>query len=243
MPRMRGGKRRIEVISRHDIRKLRGFAALPLLVSGLGLAGCMSGPTYGTGKGAHEQLLEDVTGILDVGPKQSEAIEYKPRPELVRPASTAQLPPPQDSIATASNPAWPESPEQRRKRIRDRATANRDEAGFVPEVAPPTVSAANDDRMHSAGGRGGFQGGGNDMSTMSAGKQREEFNRRLAVSKQGSPTTRRYLSEPPLAYRQPVGTAPVDDVGEDEWKKEQRLKREARKKSGRKTSWADILPW
>ncbi len=53
---------------------------------------------------------------------------------------------------------------------------------------------------------------------------------------------RRTLTEPPLDYRQPAATAAADDLGEDEFKKERRLKAEARKASGDK-SWRDYVPW
>jgi hypothetical protein len=46
----------------------------------------------------------------------------------------------------------------------------------------------------------------------------------LPSPQQGSPTNRRYLSEPPLDYRQPAETAAKNDVGEDEWKKDKRRK-------------------
>ncbi|TIP99676.1 MAG: hypothetical protein E5X57_35510, partial [Mesorhizobium sp.] len=44
-----------------------------------------------------------------------------------------------------------------------------------------------------------------------------EVKRRLAEQKQGDPNTRRYLSEPPVQYRAAAATAPVDDLGEDEY--------------------------
>ena len=58
-------------------------------------------------------------------------------------------------------------------------------------------------------------------------KQGEAFQRELAASKQGSPTVRRTLTEPPLEYRQPAPTAATDELGEDEFKKQRRLKRQA----------------
>ncbi len=63
---------------------------------------------------------------------------------------------------------------------------------------------------------------------------REAYKARLAETKQGSETSRKYLSEPPLTYRQPAETAPVGDIGEDEFKKERRAKAAARKKN----SWS-----
>jgi hypothetical protein len=53
---------------------------------------------------------------------------------------------------------------------------------------------------------------------------------------------RRTLTEPPVEYRQPVATAPADELGEDEYKKQRRLKAEA-KKAGGGSSWRDLVPW
>lgn len=84
------------------------------------LAGCM-GPTYGTDKPAMEQLFDDLSGSMALGRKRDRtAIDYKPRPGLVKPADTSTLPEPQQNIAEAS-PDWPESPEERLARIRKEA--------------------------------------------------------------------------------------------------------------------------
>lgn len=213
-------------------RRSLGFA--PLLASGMLLSGCMGSPTYGTGTPSDVQLFEDVTGMLSLAPKNDEQIAYKPRPELVKPASTDVLPAPQENVATAANPAWPESPEQRRTRLRAEATAGRDNPDFEPLIDNDVASVAprSQPRNHRW----------EDVAASTSPAQREEFNRRVAVAKQGSPTARRYLSEPPLDYRQPAATAPADDIGEDEWTKEKRLKREARKNAG-KRSWRDNIPW
>ncbi|MCV0395359.1 MAG: hypothetical protein K5872_08005 [Rhizobiaceae bacterium] len=221
----------------------RASTILALAASGALVAGCIAGPTYGTAKGSHEQLLEDVSGILSVGPKEGERIDYKARPELVRSPELAkgQLPPPQESVATASNGAWPESPEARRARLRAEATAFRDEPDFRPgiegdegDIRPSTRSQRT--VLRTKGDDVPLDGRSNDPVS-----QRDEFNRRLAENRQGSPTTRKYLSEPPLAYRQPSETAPTGDVGVAEWRKERDAKRAARKND--KRSWADILPW
>lgn len=202
-------------------------------VSAVALSGCVGmAPTYGTGKAADTQLMEDVTGMFSLsGSKKREQIDYKPRPELVKPADTknAPLPAPQDNITTASaGGAWPESPEARLARVRADATAKRDDLGFEPEVDMPieknrrTVRATRGDDVNL------------DGSSISVDKQRKDFNERLAMSNQGSATERRYLSEPPLEYRQPAATAATDDVGEDEWKKEKRRKAGHTKKG---SSW------
>lgn len=206
---------------------------LVLAVAIASLSGCMGSPTYGTDKPADQQLLEDITGVLSLAPKNDQRIEYKPRPELVKPASLATLPPPQDSLVASANPEWPESPEQRRARIRADATANRDNLDFSPEVVD-TRTASAPAPVRNARGDVVDTFNGNSKQT------REEFNRRLAENKQGSATTRRYLSEPPTEYRKPVETAPVGDVGEEEWRKEQRRKAEAG--GGSTFSWRDLIP-
>ncbi|MGX9178709.1 hypothetical protein [Mesorhizobium sp. BHbdii] len=212
----------------------------PLVVSGLALSGCMGSPTYGTDKTASAQLAGDLTSAFTVMPKNKEKIDYKPRPELVKPApGQKELPPPQDSIATASAD-WPESPEQRRARLRAEATLHQDDPDYQAQIVddvqtdpsavktamaqsasshPPAWTPADSDKGRAA-----------------------EVKRRLAEAKQGDPNTRRYLSEPPVQYRAAAATAPVDDLGEDEYKKARRLKKEAaaKNKSGGMFDW---LPW
>lgn len=181
----------------------------------------MSAPTYGTDKTATEQLFEDVTGVVSTemltGGRNREAeIAYKPRPELVRPASLAVLPEPQREIATAENPAWPESPEQRRKRLRDEATENQDDFNYRSPIV-----------------MGGVAPGSTNLTP----EQRAELEQRKRERNQGDASNRKYLSEPPVAYRVPNETAAVGDLGEDEWKKEKRGK------SSGKSSLRDLLPW
>lgn len=213
-------------------------AAIAVAAAAIALSGCVGSPTYGTDKPADQQLLEDLTGVLSLAPKDKENIEYKPRPELVKPASTAALPAPQDGIVTASNPAWPESPEQRRARIRSEATINSEAYNFDPEVTDD-VAAVNSGRMplrHTKGDPVDING--NPLVDINRGG-RDEFNRRLAERNQGNPTNRKYLSEPPLDYRVPAASAPTDDIGEDEWKKKKRRENNAKEGWG----WEDILPW
>ena len=210
---------------------LRRAAVPAVFVAAMAASGCVGmAPTYGTGKPADQQLMEDVTSMFSLAPQRGEQIDYKPRPELVKPApgqNLAALPAPQDDIKTASAGAWPESPEQRRARIRAEATEGRDDPDFVPEVSPGL------DKNRRANFRA-TRGDDVDLNgnALNPEAQREEFNRRLAENNQGSPTSRKYLSEPPVEYRAPAGTAAADDVGEDEWKKDRR-----RKGGGTKSWW------
>lgn len=195
------------------------------------LAGCIASPTYGTDRTANEQLLDDITSVFSIGTGQNQQeIAYNPRPELVRPASLEVLPAPQTNVAAGGNPQWPESPEQRLARIRAEATENQNNPAYRSPVQGTVAAMDGPPRIGLAAE--------NPQAFITA-DQRAEFNRRLAIRNQGSQTSRRFLSEPPLDYRAPAETAPVDDVGEDEWRKERRLERQA----GKGTSWRDFIPW
>lgn len=193
------------------------------------LSGCVSSPTYGTDKTATQQLFEDVSGIVSTatltGQTGKEPIAYKPRPELVRPASLEVLPEPQREMATADNTAWPESPEQRRARLRAEATENQDNPGYRSPIV--------------MGGAGGSNSALDSDPVNVTPEQRAEIERRRRERNQGSSTNRKYLSEPPLEYRVPNETAAVGDIGEDEWKKQNRGKKAA----GKSWSPRDLLPW
>lgn len=216
----------VETSSRSGKFALGALVAL----SGMALSGCVGmGPTYGTGKASDVQLLEDVSSMFSIAPKRGPQIDYKPRPELVKPGSKDVLPAPQDNIVTTAAGTWPESPEMRRARIRADATANRDTPGFEPEVAM-AVQPARQTVRRTRGDDTNLDG-----TPISTATQRAEFNRRLAMSRQGSAESRRFLSEPPLDYRRPAETATVGDVGEDEWKKDRQ--RKGTKRTGLRDLW------
>ena len=223
---------------------LRIALGAPLVASAFMLAGCMSDPTYGTGKTQGAQLAEDLSGMLSLAPKKRDSIAYEPRPDLVRPAPGAEpvLPPPQQKVATLDNPEWVESPEERRARLKQEITANRDNPDFESPIQGRIATARSDvgksdidsPRAHDAGRIKGDQ--------LNNAATREAYKKRLAEQRQGSPTSRKYLSEPPLDYRQPAETAAQNDVGEDELVKERRRKAEAKKAAGGGKSWRDYVP-
>lgn len=203
------------------------------VVSTLWLAGCM-GPTYGTDTPSGQQLVEDVTGILSLRPDDRPDIDYTPRPELVEPESLQVLPPPQQDLA-ANSEKWPESPEQRLARVREEATLNQDNNLYRPAVSDGSSSKPTE--MRGMTRALALDRGLANPDSTSARNQREEFNRRLAERQQGSPTQRRYLSEPPIEYRRPAETAPVGDVGEDEWRKERH------QRASDSPGWRGLVPW
>lgn len=203
---LREGKPLTVSVSRSPLRALSiGLAA----VSALALGGCMGSPTYGTDKTANAQLVQDLSGILSIGPGSSRRneIEYQPRPDLVKPQTMAVLPSPQDSVTASTSAGWPESPEQRLRRIRAEATANQNN----PTYRSPVVNdiAANGEQMTPGQQREAFRAGRREMA--------------------GDADSRRYLSEPPLDYRVPAATAPVGELGMTEDRKERQAKRDARK--------------
>jgi hypothetical protein len=232
------------VINRSSTRT-KSLVLCGLGVAGLALSGCMSSPTYGTDKTAGEQLVTDVTGILSLTPPQREAIAYQPRPELVKPTSgeVANLPEPQQGVVESNAEAWPESPEIKRARLRADADANRGTPGWQPEIDPDLARASAAPRETTKLGASAryLDSGGTPLHDPRATptQQREKFQQQLAENRQGSPTTRKFLSEPPLEYRKAAETAPTDDLGEDELKKERRIKAAARKGGG----WADLWPF
>ena len=208
----------------------------PLVVSGLVLSGCVGSPTYGTDKTAGEQLVGDLSNAFSFAPKGNNNIDYKPRPDLVKPAPGKKeaLPAPQDAITQTASNAWPESPEQRRARLRAEATAHQDDPSYQAQIVDDVQNdpvALKQALKESASNHPPPPGD----SAVGSKERRETINRRLAEARQGDPTSRRYLSEPPLGYRVAAGTAPQGDIGEDEYKKERRLKKEA----ACKRSWHD----
>lgn len=233
------GQSRVGLLKHTERRYARIALLAPLMASGFMLSGCMGSPTYGTDKTASEQLLDDVSHSLAFAPKRGPKIDYKPRPTLVKPApgQKENLPQPQQSITEASNGEWPESPEQRLARLRADATAHSNDPNYRPDIIADDVQVDPGAQKYKP-----YEAHPQGLPTPSAAataRQRAEFNRRLAETKQGDPNTRKYLSEPPLEYRVAADSAPKDDIGEDEYKKERRLKREASKG---KSSWSDWLP-
>jgi hypothetical protein len=216
------------------------FLVLGAMVAGFALSGCVSSPTYGTDKTASEQLLDDMSNIASFGARNKQQIEYKPRPELVKPApgQAAALPPPQESVAQAGA-NWPESPEARRKRLRDEATANQDNPNYVSPIAGEMPSENSWGRTDLASANSRAADRASRGTTAFSKEESAEIIKRRQLAKTGSPTTRKYLSEPPLEYRQPAATAPVGDPGEDEARKERERKAAAR---GTK-SWREYIPW
>jgi hypothetical protein len=221
--------------------RLHARAALlaSLAASALALAGCMGSPTYGTDKTASEQLVGDLSGALSLAPPKREAISYNPRPDLVKPQAGAKgsLPVPQDRITETASNMWPESPEQKRARLRAEADAHFNDTNFQAQIVDdmPKPSTTGKYKTPQLGHDRSPAWTPEDSGKGTAAR-RAEIAKRLQEQNQGDPARRKYLSEPPLDYRVAASTAPQNDIGEDEYKKERRLKKEAAKG---KSGWFD----
>jgi len=106
------------------------------------LLGACTSPTYGTGKTAAEQLVDDLGNATSITGDQSKRnLKYGPRPGLVVPAQARaeQLTTPQQNMANReNNPQWVESPEETRERLRDEADANKNN----PHYRSPLLATA-----------------------------------------------------------------------------------------------------
>jgi len=207
-----------------------GFVAVSLMVSG-----CHVGPTYGTGKSAGQQLVDDITSLASLRTQRT-VVETRPRPDLVPPSEEVrgQLLPPQEHVVEMRSQDWPESPEERRKRLRDEATANQDN----PRYQSPIESDMAIEKPQRK--RGKIPVEEEAMPVMTRGQMRAqaaEYQRKQKENKGGSATARRYLSEPPIAYRQPASSAPVDEMGDDEAHKERKRNAASKSKSGKSKWW------
>lgn len=197
-------------------RKIRvRTGLLGLLGASFVLTGCM-GPTYGTGKTAGEQLVEDVGNAVMIRPDNKDAknIRYQPRGSLVVPKDQLALTTPQQSVASKDNPEWLESPEDMRERLRAEADENSNSTTF----RSPLASQGTTNRK------------------LSAAEQTAAYRDARRLQMGAYADKRRYLSDPPLDYRRLPEEAQAD-LGEPEKVKERRRKKEAKAAKQSGSSW------
>lgn len=199
-------------------RSIAAFAFAGL--AALALSGCVGGTTYGTGVSQEEQTLKDVYTMFNLKP-ESKRIDYSPRPDLIVPENKQALVEPIDSAATSTNVQWPETPEERIARIQAAAG----------EVDPRTGEVSVEERLRKKEGIGIEQGyitrkfvpgqtdrDGNPLLGRPDDTVRSEVNKAKQATRISTGETRRYLTEPPVAYRKPVDSAPsgVESYSEEE---------------------------
>lgn len=189
-------------------RWFRLGACLTVVVAAGSIAsGCS--PTYGTGTTAMAQLGDDIGQSVSIAPREpkNKGVKYTPRPMLVMPAEASReaLVEPQQSIATVGNPQWVESPEETRARLVKEADDNSDNSSYVSPLA-----------------KNGVEGG---RQTTKA--QAEAYREARALQKGAYIDQRRFISDPPTAYRQVDDPAKLEDLGEPELKKQKQRKKDA----------------
>ncbi|MBP0616705.1 hypothetical protein [Jiella mangrovi] len=220
----------------------KGVTAAMLVLGCLSLGGCL-GPTYGTGKSQGETLFDDINNFVAIGgADEGKKIAYTPRPELVKPENTAVLPQPQVARNTTGDPNWPETPEERSARIQ--ASAYQGDGPLPAEFATKRKEGVTQGYLNRTTGEGYTFGKNSDeagvLTPAEMTSRSEMIKERLAERNQGSPTQRRYLSEPPIKYREPAASAPIGDPGEDEAIKERRMRG---KNPGVLDKLGDLLPF
>ncbi|MCZ2158101.1 hypothetical protein NPX99_02190 [Bartonella sp. 220] len=167
--------------------KKREVGILPISILGMCfiLTGCgLSAPTYGTDKPVSLQFFEDVANLASLTPKNDNSqLVMKPHPKLVipEPGSRRFLPLPQQDSSSKRTAALKQSRGGSRRTIFSQKTSS---------VNEHTSTASSE-----------------SVSQLNA-KQRQEYLRRQRAQV-GSPKYRRYLTEPPLSYRQPAKIAPA----------------------------------
>jgi hypothetical protein len=180
-----------------------------LLACALVLSGCVGGTTYGTGVSQEEQTINDLYNMLSLRtPKK--AIDYSARPDLIVPEDKADLPEPVDTAATTANPQWPETPEERIARVREQAG----------EIDPRTGDYSLQEQLRPKEGIGieGVHGQNKRIAGVTdrdgipvlyrgESEARQDVIRAKSDLNLSSGQTRKYLTEPPVAYRQPADTA------------------------------------
>ncbi|OPB35335.1 hypothetical protein [Bartonella taylorii] len=171
--------------------KRREIKILPTSILGMCfvLTGCgLSAPTYGTDKAVSLQFFEDVANLASLtSTNNNSQLVMENHPKLVIPKSSSRtvLPLPQQDVAQDGSLG-------RTGRLKQHSS------GSKASVSPQKVSSVNEHASNA---------GSESISRLSA-KQRQEYLRRQRAQV-GSAKYRRYLTEPPLSYRQPAKTAPV----------------------------------
>jgi hypothetical protein len=214
---MSGTKKKMSL--RTAVAGLTGLACV------FALSACVRGTTYGTGVTQEAQTFDDLYNMFTLK-QQRKDIDYSERPDLVVPQDKTALPAPVETEASTSNPAWPESPEERIARVREQAG----------EADPRSGDYSVQEQLRKKEGievetynpKGEFVAGktdrdGNPLLYNSSSKEARKKVLEAKTSQSISTgASRKYLTEPPVKYRVPADTAPS---GEEALTEEELLKR------------------
>lgn len=192
-------------------RAAKAVAAAVPFAAAFALSACTAGNTYGTGTSPGMQTLQDITGIAMIAGKKKDPIDYEPRPDLVAPPSTADLPPPQSDTATTTAANWPNDPDlAKAKASAAAASADQDpNQYYVASAAPPSAPTIEQTSK--------------DLTPAQLAEVRKAFaaaHGGVSVDANGNPI-RKYLTDPPVEYRQPDPTQPL--TAENQQKKRKKF--------------------
>jgi hypothetical protein len=185
-----------------------------VLAAPLALGGCAMSSTYGTGEVPEVALFHELTGGL-VGSKKK-PIDYEPRAPLVMPPNSQQLPPPVDTASLAT-PDWPVDPADSAAPGPTKDDNPYDDVTRKDYERTRSLAAVMDANADHARESNAKQSDHDDRDEYyrllhHGGGQRDAFAKAVADSKGYNSTDRRYLTDPPLTYRQPADTAPTGEV-------------------------------
>jgi hypothetical protein len=177
------------------------ISSLPLLalIAAGAVGGCSK--TYGTGQAPEMALFSEVTGGL-VGKGAKQSIEYQPRAPLVMPPAAGQLPAPVET-AEAARADWPLDPDQN---VATRTYGEDYDPQSEYERLKPLAGLMPESRVKTDTSDDDFQA----RDIIRSKQQRQQFQTALAEAKGYGRTERKYLTEPPTAYRAPAETAPTE---------------------------------
>jgi hypothetical protein len=201
-----------------DFRSLSVLGPAFVIGGSLLLGACGSMTTYGTGKSAAAQTFEDLGGVLALGgTKKNEApIDYSPRAPIVEPpAVAAALPPPGGETVVATAGDWPKDPDEEfkklQKKVEELAESGQTPKFTLPEGAEP-IAMANEPKRIGPDDRTSVEKL-RDEAKVDTKSQKEMFaDAKMAKTgsfdQEGRPI-RKYLTEPPVVYREPDPESPV----------------------------------
>lgn len=194
----------------------RLLTAASLTTVAIGLAGCMGGTTYGTGKDPGTQTLEDLAGIASIGGPKKAPIEYGARAPLVPPPPGTPLPAPgsQQQAVTAAN--WPKDPDVEQKKFKAESQARAQSSTEQPFAAndpkfrlPPKAKSDEPDPGLIDPNRR-MDADAHTTDSQSAAAKKLYADARGAPTDENGQPIRQYLTDPPTGYRAPDPNAPVE---------------------------------
>jgi len=186
----------------------RVAAGTALLICGAALAGCMNTATYGTGEAPELTVIKGATGGLTglSGNGKSE-IDYKPRAPLVMPPETNLRPP--VLAAAEADPNWPVEPGAAGTETEDPLGAtSRDDPAYRHRLKPIAGTLPADQRPASYDMEKDVARA--HVDSIREREARKKFKAALADAEGYNGEGRRYLTDPPEAYREPADTAPQE---------------------------------